>query len=188
MRVQILGSAAGGGLPQWNCRCPNCEAARGPNGSVTPRTQSSAAVSADGNHWYLLNVSADVRQQLISHASLWPPSGNLRGTRIAGCLLTDAEIDHTSGLLQLREGSPFAVYSTRLVRSWLAEDLPLATVLASFVTRDWYELDWDPPLELTLPGGAPSGLAVQLLDVGVDIPRYVKARPAEPKDSVVGFF
>src|SRR4051812_44059266 len=102
MRIRILGSAAGGGLPQWNCRCDNCEAARSEGSDVCPRTQSSVAVSADGRAWFLLNVSADVREQLAAYSELWPPAGSLRGTPVAGCILTDAEIDHTSGLLQLR--------------------------------------------------------------------------------------
>ncbi len=187
MRVQILGSAAGGGLPQWNCRCPNCEAARNANGSVTPRTQSSVAISADGDHWFLLNVSADVRVQINARRNLWPPSEQLRGTAVAGCLLTDAEIDHASGLLQLREGCRFTVYSTALVRRWLTEDLPIARILAPFATRDWIELTRDQPEDLKLPSGARSGLSVQLLNVGADVPRYVREPPAELQGSIVGF-
>src|SRR5262245_19272050 len=98
MRIRILGSAAGGGVPQWNCRCANCEAVRHGSPTVRPRTQSSVAVSADGRSWFLLNVSADVREQLAAFSGLWPPDGNRRGTTIAGCVLTDAEIDHASGL------------------------------------------------------------------------------------------
>src|SRR5258708_30979483 len=98
MRIRILGSAAGGGLPEWNCRCTNCDAARQGSRHVRPRTQSSVALTADGRNWFLLNVSADVRAQLAASGDLWPPAGALRGTPIAGCVLTDAEIDHTSGL------------------------------------------------------------------------------------------
>src|SRR5689334_20267360 len=98
MRIRILGSAAGGGVPQWNCRCPNCEAARQSFATVRTRTQSSVAVTADGRSWFLLNVSADVRAQLPACRELCPPTDGLRGTPIVGCVLTDAEIDHTSGL------------------------------------------------------------------------------------------
>ena len=106
MYVRILGSAAGGGLPQWNCRCPNCEAVRAGSADVRPRTQSSVAVSADGRAWFLLNVSPDVRQQVLAFPELGPPKGTQRGTAIAGCVLTDAELDHSAGLLTLREGTP----------------------------------------------------------------------------------
>src|SRR5690348_3902980 len=131
MRIRILVSAAGGGLPQWNCRCHNCDAARQVSSDVRPRTQSSVAVSADGQNWFLLNVSADVRAQLAASCEIWPPEGAARGTSIAGCVLTDAEIDHTSGLLQLREGCTFGIFSTPLVRRWLTDFLPIGPVLAS---------------------------------------------------------
>src|SRR5581483_9221568 len=116
MRVRILGSAAGGGVPQWNCRCPNCAAARAGSPDVRPRTQSSVAVSADGRAWFLLNVSPDVRQQVLAYPELGPPDNAQRGTAIAGCVLTDAELDHVTGLLLLREGPPFNIACTALVR------------------------------------------------------------------------
>src|SRR5262245_60537854 len=155
MRIRILGSAAGGGVPQWNCRCPNCEAARAGSAVVRPRTQSSVAVTADGRSWFLLNVSADVRAQLAACRDLWPPAGSRRGTPIAGCVLTDAEIDHASGLLQLREGCTFGVFSTPVVRLWLSESLPIRPVLASFADRRWTDLPLEESFELPLPTGAP---------------------------------
>ena len=187
MRVQILGSAAGGGVPQWNCRCANCEFARQPNGPVVPRTQSSAAVSADGDFWFLLNVSADIRQQINVNQNLSPSGNEQRTTPIAGCLITDAEIDHTSGLLQLREGCRFPVYSTSLVRRWLTNELPIARILTKFAHREWIELSEDTPMVLQLPSGTPSGLEVTILDVGRDVPRYVKRDAADDVGSVVGF-
>ncbi len=173
MRIRILGSAAGGGLPQWNCRCANCEAARDGSVKVRPRTQSSVAVTVDGRAWFLLNVSADVRQQLAACRDLWPPSSAQRGTPIAGCVLTDAEIDHSSGLLQLREGCTFGIYSTPIVRRWLSEHLPIRTVLSSFADRPWTELPMEEPFELRLPGGAPSGLRLRAFELGRDGPRFV---------------
>src|SRR5258708_38121906 len=101
MRVIILGSAAGGGVPQWNCGCRNCTEASHTNLS---RTQSSVAVSADGERWILLNASPDLRTQLAAHRSLWPPSGS-RATPVQAVVLTDGEIDHTLGLLLLRESA-----------------------------------------------------------------------------------
>src|SRR5438445_11501871 len=99
MQIRILGSAAGGGVPQWNCRCLNCAAVRAGAPDVRPRTQSSVAISADGRAWLLLNVSPDVRQQILAFPALGPEhdSGG-RGTAIASCALTDAELDHTPGL------------------------------------------------------------------------------------------
>jgi pyrroloquinoline quinone biosynthesis protein B len=143
MHVRILGSSAGGGLPQWNCRCANCVAARAGSPHVRPRTQSSVAVSADGKSWLLLNVSPDIRQQMLAFPALSPPAGKERGQSIAGCILTDAEVDHTAGLLFLREGEPFPVYSTPLVRRWLNRFLPIAPLLASFANPTWVELSFD---------------------------------------------
>src|SRR3954454_23460077 len=105
MQIRILGSAGRGGLPQRNRRWPNCAAAGDGSPDVRPRTQSSVAVSADGRAWFLLNVSPDVRQQILAFPELRPPEGQQRGTAIAGCVLTDAELDHTAGLLILREGT-----------------------------------------------------------------------------------
>src|SRR3954451_16164106 len=119
MHIRILGSAAGGGVPQWNCRCANCEAARAGSPHVRPRTQSSLAISADGQNWWLLNASPDIRQQILAFPPLGPPARKERGQGIRGCVLTDAELDHTAGLLLMREGAPFFVMCTPLVRHWL---------------------------------------------------------------------
>jgi len=182
MHVRILGSAAGGGLPQWNCGCPNCRAARNGTPYVRRRTQSSVAISADGRWWYLLNVSADVRQQVQSNDDLGPPNDGVRGTTIAGCILTDAEIDHTSGLLQLREGCKFWVMSTPLVRRWLNEYFPIEPILSSFSDRYWLELPLDAPQPLALPDGNLSSLVVTAFETGRDVPRFV----AENVDHAVG--
>src|SRR5882672_11838908 len=128
MRVIILGSAAGGGLPQWNCGCPNCRAAReqGPG-----RTQSSIAVSADGERWVLLNASPDLRQQVAARQALWPRAP--RTSPIAAVVLTDAEIDHTLGLMLLREATaPLPVYAPAGVAALLSDRWPLFRVLASY--------------------------------------------------------
>jgi pyrroloquinoline quinone biosynthesis protein B len=186
MRIRILGSAAGGGLPQWNCRCPNCDAARNGSADVRPRTQSSVAVSADGRSWFLLNVSADVRGQLVAFRDLWPPESKRRATPIAGCVLTDAEIDHTSGLLQLREGCTFRVFSTPIVLRWLNEDLPIGRVLSSFADRPWTELRLDSETELPFPNGGPSGLSLRAFELGRDAPRFVPAPASEATGAVIG--
>src|SRR5580700_2857901 len=104
MHVRLLGTAAGGGLPQWNCACANCRAAR--EGSIPCRTQSSVALSADGKRWFLLNVSGDLRAQIEAFPSLHPDPASLRNSPIQGVLLTNADLDHVLGLFSLREGGP----------------------------------------------------------------------------------
>ncbi len=113
MIVRVLGSAAGGGVPQWNCACANCTAAR--SGRAPRRTQSSVAVSADGARWLLLNCSPDMAAQIEAFAPLQPRA--LRGTPIAGMLLTDANVDHIGGLATLRQAGDhrFVVRSSAVV-------------------------------------------------------------------------
>ncbi len=111
MRVVVLGSAAGGGLPQWNCRCPICSLARSEPERVRPRTQSSIAVSADGDDWLLINASPDIRQQLFDNSAMHP-RGGLRHSPIRAVLLTNGDVDHVAGLLTLREGQPYTLYAT----------------------------------------------------------------------------
>lgn len=179
MRIRILGSAAGGGVPQWNCRCRNCEAARAESGDVRPRTQSSIAVSADGQSWFLLNVSPDIHRQILAFPPLRPPPGRDRGQSIAGCVLTDAELDHTAGLLLLREGTSFSIYSTPLVRRWLNRHLPIEPLLAKFAGPRWIELSLDDPCHLR------DGLIVRAFEVEPHVPRFVD-EASECRGSVVG--
>ncbi|MBS0553885.1 MAG: pyrroloquinoline quinone biosynthesis protein B, partial [Proteobacteria bacterium] len=102
MRIRVLGSAAGGGFPQWNCNCPTCDGVRSGRIRATPRTQSSIAVSGDNERWVLFNASPDVLQQIRSFPELQPARA-LRDTAIAAIVLIDAQIDHTTGLYMLRE-------------------------------------------------------------------------------------
>ncbi|HTM53354.1 MAG TPA: pyrroloquinoline quinone biosynthesis protein PqqB [Pirellulales bacterium] len=175
MRIVVLGSAAGGGLPQWNCGCNNCRAARAGDPAVAPRTQSSLAISTDGRAWFLLNVSADVRSQLANNRALWPDESARRASPIQACILTDGEIDHTSGLLQLREGCQFSVYSTPVVRTWLAEQFPVGRIVAAFADRPWREFQGNAEFEPSLADGSPSGLRIRAIDMQGDAPRYVAA-------------
>jgi pyrroloquinoline quinone biosynthesis protein B len=118
IRIRILGSAAGGGLPQWNCLCANCAAAR--KGEIAPQTQSSVAVSADDQRWFLVNASPDLPRQIESTPALQPQPGSLRNSPIAGVLLTNADLDHTLGLLLLRQQqTPVLVYASDATRSAL---------------------------------------------------------------------
>src|SRR5205823_4658697 len=109
----LLGTAAGGGVPQWNCNCPVCSEARAGTGRVRPRTQSSVAVSADGRRWFLLNASPDIGRQIESAPPLRPtPPLAPRHSPLQAVLLTNADLDHALGLLLLREGERLFVHAT----------------------------------------------------------------------------
>ena len=121
MRILILGSAAGGGFPQWNCRCPNCRLAWAGDGRAISRTQSGLAISADGETWTLINASPDLRQQIIANAAMHPRHGS-RHTPIGAVVLTNGDIDHVAGLLTLRERQPFALHASPFVHDMLARN------------------------------------------------------------------
>ncbi|PNE12856.1 MAG: pyrroloquinoline quinone biosynthesis protein PqqB [Beijerinckiaceae bacterium] len=112
MRILVLGSAAGGGFPQWNCLCPVCQLAWSGDRRVKPRSQSSLAISADGERWLLLNASPDLRQQIIASPCLHP-RGAKRHSPIGAVFVTNAEVDHLAGLLTLREQQPFTLFGSR---------------------------------------------------------------------------
>jgi pyrroloquinoline quinone biosynthesis protein B len=131
MHVRVLGSAAGGGFPQWNCNCRQCAGVRAGMLRAVPRTQSSITVSADGLNWVLFNASPDIRTQLGSFSVL-QPGRRLRDTAIVAAILMDSQIDHTTGLLMLREGEPLAVYCTQRVGQDLTSGFPLFNVLQHY--------------------------------------------------------
>lgn len=128
MFIHILGSAAGGGFPQWNCNCSNCKGYRKGTLNASARTQSSIAISEDGVHWILFNASPDIRAQLASFDKLQPARA-LRDTGIDAILLIDSQVDHTTGLLSLREGLPIEVWCTEQVHQDLSSGFPLFTML-----------------------------------------------------------
>lgn len=127
----VLGAAAGGGFPQWNCRCPICRLAWDGDRGVKPSTQASLAVSADGRDWVLINASPDLRAQIQATPAL-QPQGGLRGSPISAVVLTGAEVDQVAGLLTMRERSNFTVYATAETLAVLAGN-PIFGVLASDV-------------------------------------------------------
>ena len=131
MKVMVLGAAAGGGFPQWNCNCHNCCGVRSGSIEAQPRTQSSIAVSADGERWILFNASPDIRAQLEANPPLKPKKGR-RHTGIHGIVLADSQIDHTTGLLFLREGCPLTVYCTDMVAQDLSTGFPIFVMLQSW--------------------------------------------------------
>lgn len=131
MKVMVLGAAAGGGFPQWNCNCHNCCGVRSGSIDAQPRTQSSIAVSADGERWILFNASPDIRAQLEANPPLQPRKGR-RDTGVHGIVLADSQIDHTTGLLFLREGCPLSVYCTDMVAQDLSTGFPIFVMLQSW--------------------------------------------------------
>jgi len=121
MQVKILGSAAGGAFPQWNCDCANCRAVRAGTFHGKPRTQTQVAITEDGRSWFLLGASPDLRTQIEFTPELHPREG-LRQSPIAGVVLGNADVDHVLGLLLLRELQPLRIYATASVRSILVKD------------------------------------------------------------------
>ena len=156
LRVIVLGAAAGGGVPQWNCGCRICQAAR--KMPALQGSQASIAVSVDDEHWFLINASPDLRQQLIANPSLHPKAGQLRHSPIAGVILTNGEVDAVAGLLSMREGSPFNLYAHPRVLAILQANSIFNVLAEKNVHRQ--SLAIDKGFEPTLPNGAPSGLAV----------------------------
>ena len=165
MRVRVLGSAAGGGFPQWNCRCEVCEVARA-GVRARPRTQSSIAIRSGDGPWFLVNASPDLGQQLATLDS--PDTGGVRTAPVAGVLVTDAEIDHTAGLLLLREAAaPVRVFGVAGIERALTEGFPVLPMLAHFCGAEWQTLEpgRTQPLDSTL--------SVEPFPAGGDAPRYL---------------
>ncbi|MCG9493004.1 pyrroloquinoline quinone biosynthesis protein PqqB [Acinetobacter lactucae] len=128
MYIYVLGSAAGGGFPQWNCNCPNCHGVRTGTIQAKARTQSSIAISENGTDWVLLNASPDIRQQLFEFKAA-QPARKLRDTGITSVILMDSQLDHTTGLLTLREGCPMNVWCTEMVHQDLTSGFPVFNML-----------------------------------------------------------
>jgi pyrroloquinoline quinone biosynthesis protein B len=169
MRVHILGSGAGGGFPQWNCNCPNCAGLRAGQIKAQPRTQSSIAVSADGDHWVLFNASPDIRAQIESFPAL-QPARSVRDTAICAIVLVDAQIDHTTGLLMLREHTkPWDIYCTSAVRGDLTTGFPIFNILSHFRGLHWHEIKTDGS---TFAIPAVPGLELQAVPLRSEAPPY----------------
>jgi pyrroloquinoline quinone biosynthesis protein B len=166
----VLGAAAGGGYPQWNCRCPICRLAWEGDGRVKFCTQASVAVSADGDRWVLLNASPDLRAQLNVTRALHPRDG-LRHSPIDAVVLTGAEIDQIAGLLNLRERQAFALYGTAESLASLGAN-PMFDALASDVVS-----------RRAVPSGEPfrpaPGLTAELFAVPGKVPLYLERGDSE---------
>jgi pyrroloquinoline quinone biosynthesis protein B len=157
LRVVILGAAAGGGVPQWNCGCPVCRMARTEHPELQS-TQASIAVSADDAHWFLVNASPDLRQQINATPQLHPAAGKLRHSPISGVILTNGEIDAVTGLLSMREGWPFTIYAHPRVLSILQSNSIFNVLNAKNVRRQ--PIEADEAFEPALQDGSPSGMEV----------------------------
>lgn len=172
MRIKLLGTAAGGAFPQWNCACPNCRSLREGRFHGKPRTQLQVAVSADGGSWFLLNASPDIRTQ-IENAPVLHPNGAIRATPITGIVLTTGDLDQVLGVLMLREFQKFRIFATPTLQQILREDNSIFSVL----NRDPEQVTWidifpGGPFPLAVAGGQES-LCVTPVSVGRHYPSYV---------------
>lgn len=188
MRIRVLGSAAGGGFPQWNCGCPNCRGLRDGTLKAVARTQESAAVSADGTGWFLLNCSPEIRQQIESFEGLHPRAA--RHSPVRAIVLTNGDLDHVLGLLSLRESHPLVIYATESVRDGFTEGNGLYRTLQRFPEQvTWRVLKLGREDALAGIDGQPSGLAIEPVAVPGKPPIHLENRPGgrtatEPEDNV----
>ncbi|WP_324192490.1 pyrroloquinoline quinone biosynthesis protein PqqB [Nocardia transvalensis] len=164
----LLGTAAGGGFPQWNCACALCDRAR--RGELSPRSQECVAVSGNSRDWWLLNASPDIRAQLLTTPALRPGPGP-RDTPVRGVLLTDAELDHTLGLTILRGAAGPTVYAAAPVLDALETSMPLRGLLDRYAPWTWQDIT--PPGSIELAGG----LRVGSCPISAKAPKYAAAAP-----------
>ncbi len=160
MKVLLLGTAAGGGFPQWNCACPMCA-----NPKIPSRTQDCIAISADGTNWYLINASPDIRAQILASEHLSAGPGP-RDTPIRGALLTDAELDHTLGLTMLREGTGLRIWAPAAVLHALNHDFPLRGIVSRYGAWDWQAATAEFEVD---------GLRVTVFPISDKRPKYIQS-------------
>ncbi|WP_432154434.1 pyrroloquinoline quinone biosynthesis protein PqqB [Streptomyces tricolor] len=178
MLLQVLGTAAGGGIPQWNCACPGCSGARAQPGRR--RRHASLAVRTDEGRWYLVNATPDIGDQIETHPVLHPGPGP-RQTPIAGVVLTDAELDHTLGIWRLREADGLEILATAPVRQAVDGRLGLGAVLTPYTTLTWRDLEHrrTQPLGADASGPAGSGVRISAVPLSGKRPRYAADAPED---------
>jgi pyrroloquinoline quinone biosynthesis protein B len=185
MRIKVLGAAAGGGFPQWNCGCPNCRDLRAGVLDAQPLTQECVGISADGARWFLLNASPEIRSQVESYPPLHP-----RGPRhspIAAVVLTNGDLDHTLGLLSLRESHPLVIYATERVRQGFTEGNALYRTLMRFEGQvTWKTLSPGREIDLSGADGASSGLSVEAVPVPGKPPVHLEGLAASDPGENIG--
>jgi len=189
MYIKVLGAAAGGGFPQWNCNCAGCKRARSGDAAVRPRTQASLAVSADCMRWVLLNASPDLNFQIASAPCLQPkPESGLRHSPIAAVVISGGDVDCIAGLLSLREGQKFAVYADGFVQKIFFENRIFRVLDRRFVTFNALPAGKD--IALAGADGAPLGLSVEAFAVAGKVPLYEETSDDIAKlsaaDAVIG--
>src|SRR5580700_2448400 len=173
MRIKILGSAAGGGFPQWNCNCRNCRSLRDGTLNSKARTQTQVAICQDNRAWFLLNASPDLRLQIEATPVLHPRSAG-RDSPIAGVLLTSGDIDQIAGLLSLRELQPFRIYCTPSIRRVLQEDNSMFAMLNRVADQvSWTEIGSEGNFSLLDVAGNDSGISCTTFSLGKRYPAYV---------------
>ena len=176
MRILVLGAAAGGWFPQWNCNCSTCRQAWQGDAQARPRTQSSLAVSADGARWVLLNASPDLRQQILQNRALWPAQPG-RHSPIAAVVLTNADVDHVAGLLSLRERQAFSLYADARVHATLRANT-IFNVLSELVVRR--ELARETSVDVLDGAGMPLGVRITAFAVPGKVALYLEEETAGP--------
>ncbi|HSS31464.1 MAG TPA: pyrroloquinoline quinone biosynthesis protein PqqB [Nitrospiraceae bacterium] len=185
MIVRVLGSAAGGGFPQWNCACSHCQGLREGLINASPRTQESVSLSADNNDWFLINASPDIHSQIESFAPLHP--GTSRITPIQAIVLTNGDLDHCLGLLSLRENHRLVIYSTESVRRGFTDGNVLYRTLQRFAGHvTWRTLKLGVEETLLCADGRPSGLTVEAVAVPGKPPIHLEGlvSPSDPELNV----
>jgi pyrroloquinoline quinone biosynthesis protein B len=183
MKIKVLGSSAGGGFPQWNCNCRNCDGVRHGTLKATRRTQSSIAVSANGEDWLLVNASPDLLAQIAANPEL-QPARRARDSGIAAVLVIDAQIDHVTGLLMLRErDTPLPLYATDAVWQDLCSGFPVAPILSHYcgVEHRRIALDGAP-----LAVAALNGVQIDALPLSSKAPPYSPHRHAPERGDNIG--
>ncbi|WP_438290705.1 pyrroloquinoline quinone biosynthesis protein PqqB [Streptomyces sp. HUAS TT7] len=166
MLLQVLGTAAGGGVPQWNCACPGCAGARAHPRRRRRHASLAVRSGGPGSRWHIVNAGPDIADQIESAPALLPGPGS-RETPVAGVILTDAELDHTLGIARLREAEGLVVRATAPVRDALIDRLRLGDVLSPYTAIEWRELS-EKPEALSTPGS----IEVSALPVSAKRPRY----------------
>jgi pyrroloquinoline quinone biosynthesis protein B len=191
MRVKILGSAAGGAFPQWNCSCANCRAVRSGTFHGRPRSQTQVAITQNGRSWFLLGASPDLRAQIESAPELHPRDG-VRQSPIAGVVLASADLDHVLGLLLLRELQPLRVYATASVRRILREDNSMFGMLHRIPDQaKWTDFESGKEFSLYDAQGEDSHLRCRAWSLSNHYPAYVPAErqsQLSPGEASLGLF
>lgn len=179
MRIHVLGSAAGGGFPQWNCGCPNCAELRSGAIAAAPRRQTSLALSDSEGNWFLIHAAPEISAQLASFEPLHPRA--LRDSPVAGIILTNADLDQCLGLLSLRESQPLHIYATESVRQAVTHNNRFYRALDRTPGQvTWHELKLESSQTLVTPDHRATQLVVTTIAVPGKVPLYLEGQ-VEPQ-------